>query len=200
LQDKLPLVLRTLLSNIFKTFKKMTYNLKNSYLSLCVFLLFVAFFLLSSAILIIRVNNIRQTVTSHVEDINDLSRFESEIFQILSNIENLNDFEIVRASNALISSSEVTIKTVDFSRLKSLLKISNTKLNKVQIESELSMYKKSCQYTIGEHRKQLGASSAKLSDYWNYTHMLLISACVLLIIVSAIMFYTLKSKKTLQNN
>jgi hypothetical protein len=170
----------------------MIYKLKNRHVLFFSFLLLVGFFILASVILVLRVNNIRQTVINHVEHINVLSRFESETFPILSNIETLNDLEIIRVCNTLISSSEVPVTTIDFSRLKSLLK--NTKLDKVQIGSELSMYKKSCQYEIGENRKQLGVNSAKLSDYWSYTHILLISACVLLIIVSTVVYYTIKSK------
>lgn len=172
----------------------MIYKLKNSYLLFFVFLLIVVSFILSSVILIIHVNTIRQTVIGHVENISALSRFESETFLILSNIETLNDLEIIRESNNLISSSEVPVNTIDFSRLKSLLKDSDKNIDKVQIGRELSMYKKSCQYAIGENRKQLGLNSAKLSDYWNYTHILLISACVLLIIVSIVVYFIIKSK------
>lgn len=174
--------------------QKMIYKLKNSYLLFFVFLLIVVSFILSSVILIIHVNNIRQTVIGHVENISALSRFESETFLILSNIETLNDLEIIRESNNLISSSEVPVNTIDFSRLKNLLKNSDKNIDKVQIGRELAMYKKSCQYAIGENRKQLGLNSAKLSDYWNYTHILLISACVLLIIVSIVVYFIVKSK------
>lgn len=174
----------------------MIYKLKNSYLLFFVFLFIVVSFILSSVILIIHVNNIRQTVVGHVAKINTLSRFESETFLILSNIETLSDLEIIRESNKLISSSEIPVNTIDFSGLKSLLKNSDKNIDKVQIERELSMYKKSCQYAIGENRMQLGFNSAKLSDYWNYTHILLISACVLLIIVSIIVYYNIKRIKT----
>lgn len=172
----------------------MIFKLKNNYLLFSVFLLIVVSFILSSFVLIIRVNTIRQTVIGHVENISALSRFESETFSILSNIEKLSDLEIIRESNKLIFSSEIPENTIDFSTLKSLLKNTENNLDKNQIERELSMYKKSCQYAIGENRKQLGINSEKLSDYWNYTHILLISACVLLIIVSIIVYYIIKSK------
>lgn len=151
-------------------------------------------FAIFSLLLILRVNHIRETVETHVADINTLSRLEAEVFSDMNTIETDPDAVIARKVNNLIGFPDVPADAVDFSALAAAAQDHEIPLKKEQLIRELILIKKSCQYGIGENRQQLRMNSEKLLSYWTYTHGLLIFASILLLTIP-IVLYRANSRK-----
>ncbi len=151
-------------------------------------------FAIFSLLLILRVNRIRETVETHVADINTLSRLEAEVFLNINTIEKDPDAVITKKINKLIVFPDVPANAVDFSGLAAAAQDHEIPLKKERLIQELILIKKSCQYGIGENRQQLRMNSEKLLSYWNYTHGLLIFASVLLLTLP-IALYRANSRK-----
>ncbi len=172
-------------------------KIKKNYFLFSVFVCAGVLFVILSAILIVRVNAIRENVENHVANINILSRFEAETFSIISDIDNTENSKLINELSQLISFPEIPAGVIDFSSLKNNLKTNGSIPDKKFIINELSLFKKSCQYAIGENRQGLRSSSETLSNYWNYTHILLVLASIAFLILPFIAYTVTKTRNQL---
>ena len=138
-------------------------------------------FAIFSLLLILRVNGVRETVETHVANINTLSRLEAEVFLIMNTIGKDPDAVVTKKINKLTAFPDIPVNAVDFSSLEAMVQDQKTPLKEERLNHELILIQKSCQYGIGENRQQLRMNSEKLLSYWNYTHALLIFASLLLL-------------------
>lgn len=162
--------------------------LNTKYIWILVFFGTGLLFAIFSLLLILRVNLIRETVETHVANINTLSRLEAEVFLIMNTVEKDQDDVVIKKINKLTAFPDIPANTIDFSSLETIVKDQEMPLEKERLSRELILIQKSCQYGIGENRQQLRMNSEKLLSHWNYTHGLLIFASVLLLTLPIILY------------
>ncbi len=154
---------------------------------------FALVFTLVSTNIIIKVNATRQNVENLVADNNTLSKLEAETFSLIDDVDRIGYRELIDETKTLITFENLAAE-VDFKALKNICNEPNKGGDKETLKNELILISKICQYTIGDNRKQLRANSEKLLNYWNYTHILLIIACTVFLILPVI-FYKSFTKK-----
>lgn len=143
------------------------------------------------------VNKVRNEVEEHVSTIGDISRLEAEAFSFISNVNQYTDLDIKKKYIELISLTENLKEKIDSDVLN--YQINSNKINREQILFDLGLLKRSCQYAIAQNRKQLGLKSEQLLTYWNFTHVLLVTSCILLLLLSLLGYSVLNGRKKIQN-
>jgi signal transduction histidine kinase len=169
-------------------------------------------FISISVYLLIRVNTIRSEVEQHVRAIGIISKIEARSFSITSSLGEINQNELLYQLELLSNEGLVEIIKSDHIKdisahstaIRSLVKLcdevnvfwmqnaKNVSYLQGALKDELVRLNLVSKQAVAELRKMLGEQSAILSSYWDYTMVMLISACILAIVLSVLGYYLKK--------
>ncbi|MFN3917425.1 MAG: sensor histidine kinase [Flavobacteriales bacterium] len=169
-------------------------------------------FISISVCLLISVNTIREKVERHVYTIGIISKIEARTFSITSSLGEINQNELLYQLELLSNEGLVEILKSEHiqnisehsTTIRSLSKLCNEvnvfwmqnakNVSYLQgpLKDELVRLNLVSKQAVAELRKMLREQSTVLSTYWDYTMIMLISACVLAIVLSMLGYYLKK--------
>lgn len=158
-------------------------------------------FIISSSILIRKVNVTGNDVGYYVASINTANEIEENAIDLIYQLNDSNR----QIDKALIEKTRQLAKSFSQFEIASSILSKSLQLNLQQLsypekstfQEELITIKSLCRQIIRNNRNQLRIKSNLLKKYWNYTHITLIIACVLMVLLVFIIFYVGRTKKML---
>jgi light-regulated signal transduction histidine kinase (bacteriophytochrome) len=167
---------------------------KKRYLSI---LLLAITFIFTTIIIILKTNTIRDRVEYNVGTIGSATTIASTASSIRDSLVLIQEIAL---NTELKELNRRNLKLKSYPELQGISRqlialdkyIINKPIDRVKLETDLIKIKNDCDKVILDCRKALRAYSENLSDYWNYTHIIIIVACLLMILLCyfAFSFFT----------
>lgn len=177
-------------------------NSKSTQLFLGLTIVLAIGFVICSAFLINKVNHSQELVKEKVKCLHSTIDFRENVQDIIKQLssESFNAIpskEVDQLKSTVSSISELSeIQSILFND-GLLVKKQLSPEERVSVQQNLYKARKVCNQVIRSTRKELTYLSTVLSDYWTYTHISLIIACLLMVLLAAISLYTSKTKRLL---
>lgn len=157
-------------------------------------------FIISSIFLIQKVNDTQNFVTNQVMCINSANTIKENSKKIIKSLSQNQPLD-----RQLLNESITLSKQYDALKpLGKLFSIAETSgsnnlrpIEKTLLQQKLMATEGICADIVQKCRSKLGVASQELSNYWHYTHISLIVACILMILLAGTSIYVGKTKKLL---
>lgn len=177
-----------------------TKNNRQTAFSLLAILVLTVSFIVFSVVFITEVNHSRKEIQYQVNCINAATSIQKNTIKILQQLRDSSNFSDNLMSKTLDYSREYDELKIIQALLESVRKLQGKELDSITfgfLQQKLVLIDNNCDKIISEGKLKLSLISSKLSNYWNYTHIILIIASVLMIILVFIFFDVWKTKKLL---
>ena len=157
-------------------------------------------FIISSIVLMTKVNKTQEKVKRKVSCIYAATDIEDIAQKQIINLSSTNSLDLKLVEEIKIISKEFAeLKVV--SQIISQLNIFEDKnlsfTEKAIIQQQLIAIESFCEDAILRARNEMSDHSEILANYWNYTHVTLVIACVLILLLAIISLYVAKTKRLL---
>lgn len=182
------------------TLEKFIGNKKN----LLVASIISAIFVILSVYLILSVEEIEKKVAIHASNINTLNQVQRSSFNVYASITEGDVPDWGKLSTVYDNLASKTLEAGEMEELSNKIleiKVIADRQRKVDINPLQAKLSDLIQYTnslIDDHRIQLEGLSQKLANYWLYTHLMLLVACLLAFGLIYSSYQGLKVKKRLE--
>ena len=179
-------------------------SLKRTFILFSILLSTALLFVTSSILLIASVNENRQEVERLVNQITLLGELEENSESCISNLDQNRQAAFNEVFDCLVSTDydldlnpELTQLSDGIAQLKlSPITASDFSVNQT-VKDELNSLIDLAKLAKTDRRQALGVISAELGKKWNYTHILIIAACVLAFIMAIVGFGIYRSQRKL---
>ncbi len=179
-------------------------SLKRTFIVFSILLSMALLFVAISIWLIASVNESRQEINRLVNQITLLGELEENTESCISNLDQNRQAAFNEAFERLVSKDydlklnhELTQLSDRIARLKSSLITATDFSDHQAIKIELKSLIDLCKAVKTDRRQALSVISAELGEKWNYTHILIVAACLLAFIMAIVGFRNFRSQRKL---
>jgi PAS domain S-box-containing protein len=150
---------------------------------------FAGLFIVSSLYLLGKVNQLQDRIAYQVKKINTLQRVQDESYQIYTRLLSHSELDATDLSQQLDQLASLVHAYPDLSILSDRLieakvhAYKDNNINRNEITDKLDNVISNSKSAIQSSRKELGNYSATIAKLWTYTHLLVLIACALCIIL-----------------
>ena len=175
-------------------------NSKRTRLSLWAIVLLSIVFIISSSILIQKVNSSQSYIQYKMNCIGNATALEKNAGAAIKQLNKGAKINSSLLQESLSLAEEFEELHVVLTIFKNVKTNNSKQLNFIQLtilQQELIAAEELCHEIISTNRSELQQKSSALSNYWTYTYITLIVACLFMLILAATALYVGKTKKKL---
>ena len=175
-------------------------NNRTTFFTLTSILLLSIAFIVSSIFLIQQINAAQNIIQRNNNCLHYTINIQNNALKVIKTLSKGRDVDKKIIEESLTLSS----KLEELEQLKEIFigikRVTQKKVSFIEatlLQQELFAVEGLCSQIINQNRESLKKNSAELNKYWTYTHIILVIACVLMIILAITSIYVGKTKKQL---
>ena len=175
-------------------------NNRTTFFTLTSILLLSIAFIVSSIFLIQQINAAQNIIQRNNNCLHYTINIQNNALKVIKTLSKGRDVDTKIIEESLTLSS----KLEELEQLKEIFigikRVTQKKVSFIEatlLQQELFAVEGLCSQIINQNRESLKKNSAELNKYWTYTHIILVIACVLMIILAITSIYVGKTKKQL---
>jgi len=175
-------------------------NNRTTFFTLTSILLLSIAFIVSSIFLIQQINAAQNIIQRNNNCLHYTINIQNNALKVIKTLSKGRDVDNKIIEESLTLSS----KLEELEQLKEIFigikRVTQKKVSFIEatlLQQELFAVEGLCSQIINQNRESLKKNSAELNKYWTYTHIILVIACVLMIILAITSIYVGKTKKQL---